>query len=188
VQAALLDNCRSLLTELELISSEHTIVAYPLTGGVASDIALVRFDDQQLCVKFALPKLKVQAEWFAPVRRNAAEYAWLQVVSTIAPESSVKLLGHSHRLNGYAMEFLEGDDTYLWKSALLSEVPSCAEAAMVGKLVGQVHAASTQSAFDASPFQNRDDFKAIRIEPYLLHTASVHKEVAADLNTIATQL
>lgn len=188
MRAVLLDKCRGLLTELGLISSDNTVIAYPLTGGVASDIAMVQIGDQKLCVKFALPKLKVQADWFAPVHRNSAEYAWLQVVANVAPTSAVKLLGQSKRLHGFAMEFLAGDDTYLWKSALLAEKPAQAEASQVGALVGRVHAASASPKFDVESFQNRDDFKALRIEPYLLHTASVHKDIELALQDIATQL
>ena len=151
MQPALLENCRSLLTELGLISSYNTLVAYPLTGGVASDIAMVQFDNRKLCVKFALPKLRVKEDWFAPVHRSSAEYEWLQVVSKIAPVSSVKLLGQSTRLHGFVMESLEGDDTYLWKTALLNETPERGEASMVGELIGRVHAASTSSRFDTRP-------------------------------------
>lgn len=188
VQSTLLDKCRSLLTELELISIDDTVVAYPLTGGVASDIAMVQVGSRKMCVKFALPKLKVQADWFAPVHRNTAEYAWMQVVSKVAPTSAVKLFGQSRQLNGFAMEFIEGDDTYLWKTTLLAESSARGEASMVGELVGRVHAASTGREFDTKPFQNRDDFKAIRIEPYLLHTALAHKDIAKKLQNIATQL
>jgi len=188
VQPALLENCRSLLTELGLISSNNTVVAYPLTGGVASDIAMVQFGSTKLCVKFALPKLKVQADWFAPVHRNLAEYAWLEVVSSVAPANAVKLLGQSQRLHGFAMEFLDGENTYLWKTALLAESPSGKEASEVGALVGRIHAASVDASFDTAPFQNKDDFKAIRIEPYLLHTALMHNDVASSLQKIAAQL
>lgn len=184
----MLDNCRSLLTELGLISPDNTVVAYPLTGGVASDIAMVQLDDRKVCVKFALPKLKVEADWFAPIHRNSAEYAWLEVVSKVAPASAVKLLGQSQRLHGFVMEFLEGEDAYLWKTALLTETAGRGEAGLVGELVGRVHAASTSSTFDTKPFQNSDDFKAIRIEPYLLHTAGIHNDIASTLHEIATKL
>ena len=32
---------------------------------------------------------------------------------------------------------------------------------------GRIHGASTAPTFDTTPFQNRDDFHALRIEPYL---------------------
>lgn len=188
MQTALEIKCRDLLTELEVVSSDETIEVCPLTGGVASDIALVKVGEKKLCVKFALPKLKVQADWFAPVHRNSSEYAWLEIVAKVAPTSAIKLLGQSRNLNGFAMEFLEGDDTYLWKKALLAEAPDQGEAAKVGDLIGRVHAASTSSEFDPQVFQNRDDFQALRIEPYLLFTASIHRDIADPLKKIAADL
>jgi aminoglycoside phosphotransferase (APT) family kinase protein len=180
--------CRSLLEELGLLQIGESFTAQSLTGGVASDIALIRIGDRKLCVKFALPKLKVAADWFAPVHRNKAEYAWLELVAKVAPKSAVKLLGQSTALHGFAMEFLDGQQAYLWKDALLAEANDNGEAALLGKLVGQVHAASTKSEFDTQAFQNADDFWALRIEPYLLYTASVHREVAVELEAMAEQL
>ncbi|MFA7667547.1 MAG: aminoglycoside phosphotransferase family protein, partial [Burkholderiaceae bacterium] len=49
----------------------------PLAGGVSSDIWRVDGRLGPVCVKRALPKLKVAADWQAPVSRNAYEWAWL---------------------------------------------------------------------------------------------------------------
>ena len=46
-----------------------------LTGGVSSDIWKVEADGRTYCVKRALAKLKVKADWFAPVERNKFEVA-----------------------------------------------------------------------------------------------------------------
>ena len=56
--------CRELLAELGISGADEFVSAKPLTGGVASDIALVELRDRRLCVKFALPKLKVEAAPF----------------------------------------------------------------------------------------------------------------------------
>ncbi len=188
MQTSLDERCRELLIELGLSRPEDAITAKPLTGGVASDIAMVAVGGRKFCVKFALPKLKVEADWFAPVHRNAAEYAWLEVAERIAPANAVKLYGRSEKLHGFAMEFLDGNDVYLWKAELLAESSDRGEAAAVGALVGQVHAASTKADFDKQAFWNRDDFHAIRIEPYILFTASRHKDIEPELKQLAEQL
>ena len=186
--ADLESKCREILVELKLAGTNDPIVAKPLTGGVASDIARVEVSGLKYCVKFALPKLKVQADWFAPVHRNAAEYAWLEVASDIAPQSAIKLFGRSKNLHGFVMEFLEGEDIYLWKSRLLAEAPDQNEASKVGEILGLVHQASSKNGFDTTAFQNRDDFFALRIEPYLTYTASIHDDLAKYLGEIAEQL
>ena len=182
------ERCRDLVAALHIAPAEAVEEVEALTGGVASDIARVRVGGRDICVKFALPKLKVAEDWHAPVHRNAAEYAWLQVASAIAPEGSVKLFGRSEAQHGFAMEFLSGDDVFLWKSALLQgQIPEGA-AAKVGDLVGRVHAVSARPGFDTAPFQNRDDFRALRIEPYLTFTAGRHPDLAVPLNALADQL
>ncbi|WP_299474635.1 aminoglycoside phosphotransferase family protein [uncultured Roseibium sp.] len=160
----------------------------PLTGGVASDIAMVDAGDKRFCIKFALPKLKVAEDWHAPVHRNRAEYEWLRTAAQIAPECAVKTFGRSDDLHGFAMEFISGDAVSLWKKDLLEGKSDSARPAAVGGLVGRIHAASSRPDFDTAPFQNRDDFHALRIEPYLVFTAGKHAEVSSELRRIAESL
>src|SRR5690606_32428140 len=141
-----------------------------------------------ICVKFALPRLKVAEDWRAPVHRNLAEYSWLSFAGTIAPLSVPRLLGISGSLHGFAMEYLTGADIYLWKTALLSEAPDRGEAGRVGDILGRIHTASAQPSFDRSPFFNRDDFRALRLEPYLTFTAGKHPDLAQNLTALADRL
>ena len=180
--------CGRLVEELGLAKAADIIDVVPLTGGVASDIAMIRFRDRKLCVKFALPKLKVAADWRAPVHRNAAEYAWMELASRTFPESAVKLFGRSEAAHGFAMEFLEGEDVYLWKDNLLKEMPDDGEAAKVATLLGKIHSVSARQGFRRTPFQNRDDFYALRIEPYLTHTRISHPTLADFINPFETLL
>ena len=184
-EISLKQRCEALVEELGLGVSGDVRDVSPLTGGVASDIALVTLPDRKLCVKFALPKLKVAADWHAPVHRNAAEYAWLRVASDLLPESAVQLFGRSETNHGFAMEFVEGRDVYLWKATLLSEQPSRGEAAQVAKMIGRIQSASAKDSFDRSAFNNRDDFRALRIEPYLHFTAEKHPDLAANITEVA---
>ena len=56
-----------------------------LTGGVSSDIWKVETGDSVYCVKRALSKLKVAADWCAPVERNRFEVAWYRIANDLAP-------------------------------------------------------------------------------------------------------
>ena len=57
----------------------------PLAGGVSSDIWRVDLPDGPVCVKRALAKLKVAADWRAPVERNAYEAAWIATAARVEP-------------------------------------------------------------------------------------------------------
>ena len=184
----LLNRCKIILEELGLLPEDAAVTVTPLTGGVASDIAKVMVNDTPYCVKFALAKLRVKADWFAPVERNLAEYHWLKTAADIAPQTSVRLFGHSPKHNGFVMSYLDDQTNYLLKTALLTGQSQGNEAAETGKLLGQIHRASAKQSFDRTPFQNRDDFHALRLEPYLLFTANQHNDVRDTLIEMAEQL
>lgn len=186
--ATLQDKCYALVAELGLGRVEDICSVEPLTGGVASDIARIDIAGRSYCMKFALPKLKVAVDWHAPVHRNAAEYAWLKVAAEVLPDSAVRLFGRSEVQHGFAMDYLVGQDVYLWKKALLEGAPDRKEAEGVGDLVGRIHAVSAQVGFERTPFRNRDDFHALRIEPYLIYTALAYPAVASKLNDLADML
>jgi len=178
---------RKLMQDLGLCAADEVKSVEKLTGGVASDIGKVSFANRSVCVKFALAKLRVEEEWFAPVHRGKAEYAWLQMAGTLVPNAVPMLFGWSDSCNGFAMEFLEGIDTYLWKNALMKSAPDRGEAAAVGNTLGRIHAAST-SGFDTAPFDNADDFESLRIDPYLRFTATRHPNLAETLTSLADAL
>lgn len=177
--------CQALVVELGLGRAHDIRSIEPLTGGVASDIGKVVLSDKAICIKFALPKLKVAQDWHAPVHRNKAEFDWLRIASQIAPSMAPKVFGRSEELHGFAMEFLEGADVYLWKAALLKGKQPRGEAARVADLLGQIHATSARPDFDRSAFQNRDDFEDLRIDPYLRFTAMRHPDVAGQITAVA---
>ena len=49
-----------------------------LSGGVSSDIWRVDLPGRAICVKRALPKLRVEADWQAPPDRNLYEWRWFR--------------------------------------------------------------------------------------------------------------
>lgn len=181
--------CHSLAVSLGLCRADDSIVVSRLSGGVASDIARVELPGMSLCMKFALDKLKVEEDWFAPVQRGRAEYAWLSAVRQLQPEAVPALHGWSDREHGFAMEFLDGPNTRLWKNELLAgRANSGEEAAALARLLGSIHAASTQSTFDRQPFDNMSDFESLRLEPYLRFTATRHDTLSRQLNALADRL
>ena len=74
------------LRRLALIPAGAEPELVPLTGGVASDIWLVRAGGREFVVKRALEKLRVAADWRAPVSRNASEVAWFRRAAMAVPE------------------------------------------------------------------------------------------------------
>jgi 5-methylthioribose kinase len=157
----------------------------PLTGGVSSDIWRVDLASGPLCVKRALPKLKVAADWHAPTSRNAYEWAWLRFASEHVPEAVPRPLAHDPDAGLFAMAFLDPADHPVWKTQLMNGVVDAAVAAAVGQTLATLHAKSAHDAGLAQAFDTLDNFHALRLEPYLLATGRRHPELAAHLTALS---
>src|ERR1044071_5543645 len=79
----------------------------PLEGGVSSDIWLVELPGRRLCIKRALPQLKVAQTWEAPVMRNHYEWNWFRVAGRICRDAVPPLVGQDLAANLFAMEYLD---------------------------------------------------------------------------------
>ncbi|MPY61628.1 phosphotransferase family protein [Streptomyces spongiae] len=157
----------------------------PLTGGVSSDLWRVDLPGRSLCVKRALARLRVAADWQAPVSRNAYEWAWMRFASRHRPDSVPELLAHDAEAGLFAMSFLPPEQYPVWKARLFGGQVEVATAAAVGELLGTLHAASAGDAALAAEFATDDNFHALRIEPYLLATAAAHPDLGDILQGLA---
>lgn len=148
-----------------------------LTGGVSSDIWKVDVDGHVYCVKRALAKLKVQADWFAPVERNRYEVAWYQIANSIIPGAAPRILAHDDTAMLCAMEYLDPQHYKLWKTELHKGHVDIEQAAQVGLRLGRIHAQTANDDAVRASFPCADIFQAIRLEPYLEATAAQHAEL-----------
>jgi len=174
------------LRRLQLIDS-HTVPAMiPLTGGVSSDIWRVDLADGAVCVKRALPKLKVNAVWEAPIERNQYEWQWLKLVTAILPDSVPELVAHDVESGCFVMSFLEEDNYTLWKHQLLNGTIDETFAQLVGGRLATIHSATAQNPDLHKQFDTGHIFHAIRLEPYLLASALRHPDLATELTQLAS--
>jgi len=156
-----------------------------LPGGVSSDIWRVDLERGPVCVKRALPRLRVAAEWEAPVERNAYEVGWFRAAGDIVPEAVPEILGEDRAAGLFVMEYLDPERYPVWKEQLRDGVARWDTAAAVGERLGRIHAGTAGDADIASRFATDAIFHAIRLEPYLLATARAHPDRAAALEALA---
>jgi aminoglycoside phosphotransferase (APT) family kinase protein len=173
------------LHRLDLVPHGADVVVTPLAGGVSSDIARVDVAGRSFCVKQALPKLKVAADWRAPVERNHSEAEWIRVAGEIVPDAVPRLIGEDRTAGLFAMSWLAPESHPVWKAELRDGRIEPAVAAEVGRRIALVHAATAGRVDIAGRFANDDIFHSIRLEPYLLATAERHPDCANALRRLA---
>jgi len=160
----------------------------PLDGGVSSDIWHMRLPGgREACVKRALPKLKVAADWQAPVARNLYEARWLALAAEAAPGAVPALLGQDTATGTLAMQWLPPAAHPAWKGCLRDGRADPAFAAEVGRRIARIHAVASETPALAAQFDTDAIFHAIRIEPYLLATARAHPGLAPALEALAAR-
>ena len=160
----------------------------PLTGGVSSDIWRVELPRGAVCVKRALPRLKVAALWEAPVERNAFEWEWMRTAAVIHPSAVPELIAHDPAGGMFVMAYLERTSHPLWKEQLRKGEVDPDTATAVGHRIGAVHAATAGDQALARRFASDEIFYTIRLEPYLIATARVHQDRAAPLHALAATI
>jgi aminoglycoside phosphotransferase (APT) family kinase protein len=157
----------------------------PLGGGVSSDIWLVRAGALEYCVKRALGRLRVAAEWHADESRNLTEVRWLTQVGRLNADLVPRVLASDSSLAAFAMEFLPPERFELWKAQLARGCVVPETAAAVGRRLASIHSAFAKSPTAPTEFDTGASFHALRIEPYLLATARAHPDVSATLESLA---
>jgi tRNA A-37 threonylcarbamoyl transferase component Bud32 len=153
-----------------------------LTGGVSSDIWRIDLPSGPVCVKRALEKLRVAADWHAPVERNVYEARWMRHAAGFAP----RLLGQDVASGTLAMEFLSPEDHPLWKNQLRDGIADAAFAARVAEALVTIHARTAVDGTVAAEFPTDAIFYDIRLEPYLVATARAHPDRAERLLALVT--
>jgi aminoglycoside phosphotransferase (APT) family kinase protein len=156
----------------------------PLAGGVSSDIWRIDLPSGPICIKRALPKLRVKADWQAPVERNMYEARWMRIVNQAVPHASPALLGQDEASGTLAMAYLPTERYPLWKSLLREGVVEVAFAASVAAALVRIHAATAANPSLARDFETDAIFHDIRLEPYLTQTGRAHPDLAEQLRVL----
>jgi aminoglycoside phosphotransferase (APT) family kinase protein len=155
-----------------------------LTGGVSSDIWRIDLPGAPICIKRALPKLRVAADWQAPVERNLYEARWMRVASAAVPHATPALLGQDEATGALAMKYLPAERYPLWKTLLHDGIVDSEFAGRVAATLGRIHAATAAQPALAAEFPTDAIFFDIRLEPYLGQVGRTHPDLAQPMHSL----
>jgi aminoglycoside phosphotransferase (APT) family kinase protein len=172
------------LHDMRLLGADMLVRGERLTGGVSSDIWRIDLPSGPICVKRALAKLHVAADWRAPVERNRYEARWMQHANAAVPGVAPALLGEDETIGALAMQYLSPSDYKLWKTELHDGHAEPAFAASVATRLARIHAETAADPSVAAEFPTDDIFFDIRLEPYLIATGRAHPDLAPQLEEL----
>jgi aminoglycoside phosphotransferase (APT) family kinase protein len=151
----------------------ETAPVQELSGGVSSEIWKV---GSGVCVKRALPRLRVAQRWEAPVERNRYERLWMEAAGAALPGAAPRILAADDEAGVFAMQYLEFP---VWKERLRHGQADARFAARVGAALAAIHAATAGRPEVAARFATDTIFFSIRLEPYLVATGLAHPDLLA---------
>ena len=175
------------LSRMGLLAPGERPTIVPLTGGVSSAIVRVDLRSGPICLKRALAKLKVAADWQVSVERNRWEREWLRVAGGIIPEAVPLVLGEDPETETFAMNFFPPTAYPVWKARLLEGHADPAFADQVGERLAKVHAATARQPELAARFPTDELFHALRLDPYLASSARAVPSCAEPLHALIAQ-
>ncbi len=156
----------------------ETTPVQALSGGVSSEIWKV---GSSVCVKRALPRLRVAQRWEAPVGRNRYERLWMEAAGAALPGAAPRILAADDEAGVFAMQYLEYP---LWKERLREGHADAAFAARVGAALATIHSATAGRREIAERFATDAIFHSIRLEPYLLATGVAHRDLQPEFQSL----
>jgi aminoglycoside phosphotransferase (APT) family kinase protein len=148
----------------------------PLTGGVSSEIYRVDDGDDSFVVKRALHILKVKEEWHADIDRNLHEQMYIDYVGRFLPGAVPALRDGAMDRGYFAMELL-GAEFVNWKRLLMLGFVQIEHAVRAAELLGKIHARSVEDGEARQKFDTTENFRQLRIDPYLVTTGNRHPDL-----------
>jgi 5-methylthioribose kinase len=158
--------------------------ARELGGGVSNTVLLVETGTSRFVVKQALPKLRVEQDWFCERDRIFREADALRMVAPLLPPDSVPAVLLEDRDN-FAFRMTAAppcSDT--WKAKLLRGDIDLATAEATGRMLGCMIRGTWQSASFAERFGDRTVFDQLRLDPYYRTVAKRHPDLAPALDAL----
>jgi 5-methylthioribose kinase len=170
-----IENPDELLTYLEqterITKGEQPNITI-LQGGVSNKTVLLERETESWVIKQALPKLRVEVDWFSDPSRIHREALGLRYLFQFMPQHVPHFIFEDVDNNVLAMSAVPKPHQN-WKSILLSGDILQHHVKAFGELLGTLHRQAYERSTDfADLFADKTFFESLRLEPYYFYTAS----------------
>jgi 5-methylthioribose kinase len=175
------------LKKTERITNDEQPKTTVLQGGVSNKTVLLERETESWVIKQALPKLRVEVDWFSDPARIHREALGLRYLSQVMPQHVPQLIFEDAANHILAMSTVPKPHEN-WKSILLNGDILQHHVKAFGELLGQLHRQGYERRTDfADFFADTIFFESLRLEPYYLYTASQIPNAASFLETLVEE-
>jgi 5-methylthioribose kinase len=166
----------SYLRNTDRIGSNESPRIRVLAGGVSNrTVHVERTTGESWVVKQALPKLRVEVDWFSDPERIHSEALGMRWLEELAPAGSITPLLFEDREHHLLAMVAVPEPHENWKSMLLEGRLREEHVEQFVQLLGGIHREACyppeRRAEIAEVFQDRSFFESLRLEPYYSYAA-----------------
>jgi len=156
-----------------------------LGGGISCIVVLVKTKQGAWVVKQALPQLRVRDLWLADRKRIFAEGACLRLIRDQIGGHPAPAVIFEDRENFACVLEYAGDGSRNWKQDLLSGVVDQAVTRRVANILAELHSKTFENEVVKKQFADDNNFRQLRLDPYLATTATRHPDIKPQLEEVA---
>ncbi len=168
------------------VGSDKEVSVTVLAGGVSNRTVLVSYSSgENWVIKQALPKLRVEVDWFSDPERIHREALGMRWLERLAPPGTITPLLFEDRENYLlAMEAVP-EPHENWKDLLLEGRLNTDHVKQFARLLGIIHRGGYEHRDEAAKvFYDRSFFESLRLEPYYGYSAEQVPEAASFLRAL----
>ena len=161
--------------------------ARELGGGVSNVVLAVEWGADRIIVKQALPRLRVESEWFAPVDRVLREARTIVLTNAVLSGFAPRLLDADGERFVIAMTGAPAEWTD-WKKRLMAGDVEPSVGSMFGYELARLHCSTRGGENLDATFFDPEPFEQLRIEPYFRQAADRLPLLSADIRDTVDDL
>ncbi len=167
------------LIERGLVEPGEPIGVEELPGGVSNVVLKIMTPRDCFVLKQALPKLRVEDDWFSTVERIFLEKACLETLARILPKGGVPEVLFVDPENYLFLMTCAPEGSEVWKDQLMRGQVDLSIAHRVGELLATIHNRTAEDQEVRARFWDHQNFIELRVDPYHRTVAQRHPDVKA---------
>ncbi len=174
----------ALLRGLGLVAADEAVTVEELPGGVSSLVLKVTVGEHRWIVKQALPKLKVEADWYVDPSRNLLEVKAIRLFSSFLPEGSVPKIVYHDPESFFLIMTCAPEGAVTWKEELLAGRVNLTIARKLASILAEIQNRTAGDEQVEKDFYFPNLFYDGRLDPYFVTLQPMYPEIAERLGGV----
>lgn len=165
------------------------VAVAPLSGGVSNDVWKIEGDGFRWVMKKALPKLKVEVDWYSDVERIEREQAAMLALEPMLPPGTVPKIVHRDSKEHVYVMTCAPKGAECWKDQMMAGRLETETALLAGRLLRKVHDESRARKDALQPdFDDLRFFDELRIDPFHRYLSARFPELEGAISELVDEL